>query len=259
MPLGSLGPIAGHPESKIAPLRRDMKFTVPVSCSTCGCDFKTLGYVDLTFPPATCLKCGETIHLIDPLTISIVAERLLYRSKAEFEGGDFTMPIICSAMAIETALTRLFLKWREIDHGFPATPTSQADRVAWEKEYRKGIGRGGFANSANFVSKRLTGELFDDFVDDFAKRSKTVTLIKAGFPAVPKSYLTAAHIHKELFDKRNRIMHWGEVNYKKPDAQKALDAGLTAMAVLRVMDKERADALERKLRGASQPVWSSRP
>jgi hypothetical protein len=200
----------------------------------------------MTFPPATCPSCGETIYLFDPLTFSIVAERLLYRSKAEFEAGDFTMPIICSAMAIETALTRLFLKWREIANGFPATPTSHGDRAAWEKEYRNGVGRGGFANSANFLSKYLTGKSFDDFVDDFTKRSKAVVLIKAGFPAVPKSHLTAAHIHKELFKKRNLIMHWGEVNFKKADAQKAFDAGLVAMALLRVIDKEMAAALDRK-------------
>jgi len=225
-----------------------MKFTVPVACSGCGCDFKTLGYGELTFPPATCPKCGQTIHIIDPLAISIVSERLLYRSKAELESGDFTMPIICGAMAIESALTRLFLKWREIEHGFPATRTTDADRKGWEAEYRKGVGRGGFANSANFVSKYFTGKSFDAFVEDFTKRSKAATRVKAGFPAVPKGQLTAAYIHKELFDKRNRIMHWGAVSFGKQEAEQAFGAALTAMAVLREIDKEKADELDRKLR-----------
>src|ERR1700683_4260049 len=119
-----------------------MKFAVPVSCSDCGCDFKARGYGGLTFSALTCPQCGNTIHLIDPLTISIVAERLLYRSEAELENGDFTMPIICSAMGIESALTRLFLKWEEVEHGFPATPASDADRAALETEYRNGVGKG---------------------------------------------------------------------------------------------------------------------
>jgi hypothetical protein len=223
-----------------------MKFTVPVACSACGCDFKTLGYGALTFPPATCPRCGQTIHIIDPLTISIIAERLLYRSQAELENSDFTMPIICSAMAIETALTRLFLKWKEIEHGFPATPTAEVDREAWEKEYRVGVGRGGFANSANFVSKYLTGKSLNDFVDDFVARSKPATLITAGL-TVPKSHLKTDYIHKELFNRRNRIMHWGKVDYDKAEAQKAFGAALAAIAVLKVIDKRKADELDRRL------------
>jgi hypothetical protein len=140
-----------------------MKFTVPVSCSTCGCDFRTLGYGHLTFPPATC-TCGATIHVFDPLTISIVGERLLYRSQAELDSGDFTMPIICGAMAVETALTRVYLKWREIEHGYGTA--TDADRETWEGDYRTGTRRGGFANSANFVSEYLMGKPFDSFVND---------------------------------------------------------------------------------------------
>lgn len=220
-----------------------MKFPVPVACSACGCDFKTLGYGELTFPPATCPTCGQTIHIIDPLTISIVAERLLYRSQAELENSDFTMPIICSAMAIETALTRLFLKWKEIEHGFPGTPTADTDREAWEKEYRTGVGRGGFAKSANFVSQYLTGNSFDGFVDDFLKKSTPATLIKMGLTC-PSSHLKGAYIQNELFNKRNRIMHWGEVDYEKADAQKAFGAALAAFAVLKVIDKKKADDLD---------------
>jgi hypothetical protein len=85
-----------------------MKFTVPISCSGCGCDFKALGYGESKFPPAACPKCGETIHILDPLTVSIVAEQLLYRSQFELENGDFTMPIIFSEMAVKTALTRVW-------------------------------------------------------------------------------------------------------------------------------------------------------
>jgi hypothetical protein len=224
-----------------------MKFTVPVSCSKCGCNFKALGYAELTFPPATCPNCGQTIHIIEGLTFSIAAVRLLYRSEAELASGDFTMPIICGAMAIESALTSLFLKWKQLGHGFPGVPTTDTDREAWEKEYRDGTRPGGFANSANFVSNCLTGKSFDDFVDDFIKRSKTVTLIKVGL-TVPETQMKAAYIQSELFNRRNRIMHWGEVKYEKADAEKALAAAGTAFALLTVMDKEKADEFNRELR-----------
>lgn len=212
-----------------------MKFAIPVSCSACGCDFKALGYGELTFPPATCPKCGQAIHIIDPLTFSIVAERLLYRSQAELDGGDFTMTIILGAIAIETALMRLFLKWKEIEHGYPATATTDTDRASWEQEYRTGVGRGGFTKTANFVTKYLTGKSFDDFANGLVKHIKKMT--------IPKSHLKTAYIHKELFNKRNYIMHRGKVDYEKQDAQKAANAAIAAMTVLRAIDKKKADAL----------------
>ncbi len=215
-----------------------MKFTVPISCSACGCDFRALGYGQLTFPPATC-TCGATIHVIDPLTISIVGERLLYRSQAELESGDFTMPIICGAMAVETALTRVYLKWREIEHGYGTA--TDAVREAWVRDYRKGTKPGGFANSANFVSNYLMGKPFDSFVDDVAAKSGT----SLGVPVIE---MKSAHISAELFTRRNQIMHWGNMEYTKQDAQKAFDAAQTAFAVLRAMDKEKADAADRRMR-----------
>jgi len=215
-----------------------MKFTVPISCSVCGRDFSALGYGQLTFPPATC-TCGATIHVFDPLTISVVGERLLYRSQAELQSGDFTMPIICGAMAVETALTRVYLKWREIEHGYGTA--TDADRKAWEGDYFNGVRPGGFAKSANFVSGYLTGKSFDSYVDDLAARSGTAL-------AVPVIEMKTAHINAELFKRRNRIMHWGNVEYTKQDAQKAFEAAQSAFAVLRVMDKDKADAADRKMR-----------
>ena len=215
-----------------------MKFTVPVSCSACGRDFSALGYGKLTFPPATC-KCGAAIHVYDPLSISVVGERLLYRSQAELDSGDFTMPIICGAMAVESALTSVYVKWRELDHGYGTA--TDAVRKTWVRDYRTGTKPGGFAKSADFVSNYLTGKPFDSFVDDLAARSGTSL-------AVPTIEMKTAHISAELFTRRNQIMHWGNVGYTKQDAQKAFEAAQTAFAVLRVMDKEKADAADRRMR-----------
>jgi len=43
-------------------------------------------------------------------------------------------------------------------------------------------------------------------------------------------------------------MHWGNVEYQKQDAENALKAAHTALAVLSVIDKQKADELEGKLR-----------
>jgi hypothetical protein len=65
---------------------------------------------------------------------------------------------------------------------------------------------------------------------------------------MPAIEMKTAHINAELFKRRNRIMHWGNVDYTKQDAQKAFEAAQTAFAVLRVMDKEKADAEDRRMR-----------
>jgi hypothetical protein len=224
-----------------------MKITIPVGCGSCGCDFTALGYGELTFPPAICPSCGETIHISDPLTFSVIAARLLYRGDAELKNGDLTMPIICGAMAIESALTSLFLKWRQLKHGFPGKATTDADRESWEKEYRDGTRPGGFANSANFLSSYLTGKSFDDFVVDLVQANSKAAIIGAGLPMY-ESQMKTDYIHRELFYRRNRIMHWGEVKYGKTDAEKALAAAGTAFALLTVMDKEKAAEVDRKMR-----------
>lgn len=220
-----------------------MKFSLPISCSSCGCNFAALGLADKKFPPAHCPQCGAAINIIDPLTFSIVSVRLLYRSQAELDGGDYTLSIICSAIAIEAALTQLFVKWKEIDHGYPATTPTDADREAWELEYRDKTKPGGFGNSANFVSKYVTKKTFYAFVEYLVKKYKMDALVAAGFPN-DQNEMTVEHIQSELFTKRNRIMHWGVVNYTKEDAVSAYTAALTAFGQLNEMDKERRETME---------------
>jgi hypothetical protein len=56
--------------------------------------------------------------------------------------------------------------------------------------------------------------------------------IKAGFPQY-ESQLKASYVHQELFHRRSRIMHWGEVNYRQEDALLALNAAFSAFAFLK--------------------------
>jgi hypothetical protein len=224
-----------------------MKFSVPVACSSCGYDFSALGHAEERFPAAVCPKCGAQIHILDPLSISVVAERLLYRSQREITEGDYTLSIICSAIAVESALTQVFLKWKRIEHlKLESRQATDDEQDTWAQEYRKRTG-GGFEKSANFVSEFLCGKIFDDFVANFLQRSSEIALIKAGFPLY-ESQLKASYIHQELFHRRNRIMHWGRVNYQQEDASLAFKAACSAFAVLKVIDTEKYQAMERTWR-----------
>ena len=176
--------------------------------------------------------------MFDPLSISLIAERLLLRSRAEVDGGDPTISIICSAVAVEAALTQVFVKWKKIEHNVVKPTATQRDK--WEKEYKNAARRdksrrSGFEKSADLVSKYLTNKMFDDFVSGYVKKSGVIVL-------------EASQVHKELFDKRNRIMHWGDVDFEKDDALSALKVACDAVSVLKAMDRERCEAMERSFR-----------
>jgi hypothetical protein len=224
-----------------------MKFSVPVTCPSCSTEFSAPGVGEERIPTATCPKCGSAIHIIDQLSVSVVAERLLYRSQSELASGDYTFSIVSSAMAVEAAYTQAFMKWKSIEH-MQATgenPTEK-ERETWEEEYRDET-RGNFEESAKFVAKFLGGKTFNQFVDDSLARESKAAIIKAGLPP-NKDQLRPKYIHTELFRRRNRIMHWGMVDYQQGDASAALKAAQTAFAVLKALDKEKYEVMEKAFR-----------
>jgi hypothetical protein len=224
-----------------------MKFSVPVICPSCETTFATSGVGEERIPAVTCPSCGAVIHMIDPLSLSIVAERLLYRSHNELTKRDYTYSIISSAIAVEAAFAQAFMKWKRIDYS-QTTGKEPTDKVeqTWEEEFRDQT-RGSFKASAKFVAKYLCGTTFDQFANDFLAHNKPAAIIKAGLPP-NKNHLKVDYIYKELFLRRNRIMHWGKVNYEEVDASVALEAARTAFSILKAIDKQKYQAMERAWR-----------
>ncbi len=214
-----------------------MKITIQVICSGCNSEFPVTGDAGKKFPAAICPKCNAAINIVDPLSISVVAERLLHRSKGEMECGDYTLSIICSAMAVECFLTQSFLKWKGLEN-FKSTghfPT-ESEQSELEKGYTKSAG---FLTPADFVSNSLAGMGFNEFV---AKDPKAKAIM-AGFPDAaglsPKEYF-----QQGLFKKRNRILHWGEVNYLQIDATLCLSVAVAVIGILKIMDAQKCEKME---------------
>jgi len=159
----------------------------------------------------------------------------LYRSKAELEGGDYSLSIVIATMAVESFLTRLFLKLKGMDSyattfNLP-TPTQEE---AWEHEYPR---KGGFIAPADFVSKKITGLTFDGFV----AQNNLATNIMAGFPDAVNLSATK-YFQNELFRRRNRIAHWGYVNSTKAEARQCHTLAVAIVSILREMDKSKYGA-----------------
>ena len=119
-------------------------------------------YGDAEFEAANCPDCEKSGHLMDPLSVSVTAERLLYRSKTELDSGDYSLSIVIGVMAVESYLTRLFLKLKGMASYASTFNQRQQRRRSGRKEYPRS---GGFSGPVGFVSQRLVGITFDKFVE----------------------------------------------------------------------------------------------
>jgi len=160
-----------------------------------------------------CSSCKKTTYLIDPLSVSVTAERLLYRSKAELENGDYSLSIVIATIAVESYLTRLFLKLKGMEnYATTFELPNESMEAQWEKEYPRS---GGFLKPSDFVAKQFTGLTFDQFV----LSNNTVTAHAfLGLPN-PNKILPSRYFQNELFNRRNRIAHWGYVNSTRQEAE----------------------------------------
>ena len=206
-----------------------MKFEIENTCD-CGGRYVFSAYGDAEFGVATCSRCEKSQHAIDPLSVSVTAERLLYRSMAEIKGGDYSLAIVIAAMAVESYLTRLFLKLKGME-AYAATfklPTAEQE-AAWEQEYPRS---GGFLGPVGFVSQRLARARFDDFVEGNGPA-------KAIFQRLPNpsQVSPAQYFQDELFKRRNRIVHWGYVNSTRTEAAECHTIAVAIVSILREMDK----------------------
>jgi hypothetical protein len=206
-----------------------MKFTINPICS-CGRKLTSTAYGDGDFESVVCPDCNMTYHQVEPLSVSPAAERLLLRSNAELEAGDYSLAVVIGAMAVEAFLTSFFMKLKGMDNyaltWSLATPLEEA---AWEKEYPRS---GGFPKPADFVSNKIAGVPFDEFV-------VTNQTAKAIMDSLPEAVGQSAKdfFQVNLFYPRNRIAHWGYVNTTEAEGQRCHELAVAIVSIFREMDR----------------------
>jgi hypothetical protein len=206
-----------------------MKFSYQVPCG-CGARVTVIAYGDGDWSGVACPDCHNMLHVFDPLSVSVTAERLLGRSQAELLDGDYSLSIVISAMAIESFLTRSFMKLKGMNmlmENF-TWPTTEEEK-AWEVEYPR---TGGFPQPADFVSSKLAGMSFDKFVTTNLVARTAVSK----FPEVA-GQSARDFFQKGLFVPRNRIAHWGYVNATKQEASRCLELAIAVITIFREMDR----------------------
>jgi len=214
-----------------------VKFSIPITCDDCG---KFLVDVNgAQFPKeAQCPNCSKTIWLIEPLG-NIAGMAIMYRAATELASADSTMTIVLAAMAVESQLAYLFMKWNRVDLTGQRNPTD-ADEEEWEESWRD---IRSVAARFDRVSSRLTGKSFDSFLSANGDLLKSVrTQYQSSGEASAKDFFV-----KGLFHKRNRIVHFGKIDFQQSEAELCFALATALWHILVAMDADCYRGLQSKL------------
>jgi hypothetical protein len=216
----------------------EMKFSFPVTCG-CGETF-SVNVSGTQFPKtAHCPNCSSSIWLVEPLG-NVVGMAILGRAATEVQRGDSTLAIVLGAMAVECDMAYLFMKWKGIDLMGTKMPGDD-DRNEWERQWREDVRT--VASRFDKVSGLLAGQTFDSFL---AQNSGLLKPLHKNYPASKSEPSPKKFFIRELFHKRNRIVHFGEIDFPQADAEMCLTLATTLSQVLSAMDAQRRLALDAK-------------
>jgi len=159
---------------------------------------------------------------------------LLEKSRNELlQEKDYPMAIVFAAMAVESELSRLYGKWKEIECIMPGR---EFNREECETELRSFIS---IDRKIEGVSKFLVGSGIDDFV---GSRPELEERASKYFRSVRVGSL-ASDFQKQLFWPRNSVLHWGDVKYSYDDAAKCFTFAELGLHIFRAMDGHRRATL----------------
>ena len=189
-----------------------MKSSIPIKCPNGNCakefpqDFRGSSLPEY----AQCPYCGAQIYLYSPLG-DIAARLLMLRAQQELADEDVTVSILLSVIAVERHMSFLFFKWRGIDSGKLLHERTQEDLSNLEKDWSdmRSIGK-----RLDELSRLLTDSVFDEFACE--NRQQLVPHLAGFCPSTSfKKFF-----QENLFDTRNRIVHYGEIDFEKPDGER---------------------------------------
>ena len=191
-----------------------MKNSIPVVCPSCKKQF-TQGIIGSQLPDyADCPKCHARIYNVSPLG-SFVTSLLMHRAQQELDNNDITLAIILSAVAVEGQMTYLFFKWKKVDNfSYEIAPE-------WEEDWTnmRSIGK-----RMDELSKFLAGVNFDSFAQ---QKKASLQSALSGACYNPARSLKD-FFQEQFFEKRNRIVHYGEIDFKESDGQQCLNIGFVS-------------------------------
>ncbi len=215
-----------------------MKVPLPVTCLACKETF-VLDVRGSDLPEYTkCPKCGAQSRNLWPLG-NAVTILLMERAKQELADGDVTITILVSSMAVEGEMAFLYFKWKGIDENKLPHAITEADRERWGEAWK---GFSSFTTQLDVVSKLLSHEAFDAF----ARQNKAWLFPKLdGFD---RATSIKQYFQNHFYRTRNRVVHYGEVDFQKPDGERCFSLAWLLLRLFHAMDRKACELLEARQR-----------
>lgn len=212
-----------------------------IPCAKCGKRLTVETKGSEPYPALTC-ECGTTINVVESLMG--ISGRVFCRAEVELLGEDFSLAIVLSAMSVECRLAFLYSKWKALDAGLIESEVTEAHTDAWEKEFQDW--KGGVGGKLDKVTRLLTGETFDSFL---ARRGDLAALLQQAHSIMPTTPAREFFV-TELFRKRNKILHSGQVQFGRFEAEACVKMARSLLQVIGEIDKERYTRFDREQHGA---------
>lgn len=217
-----------------------MKFPMLVPCAKCGKRLTVEAKGNGPYSDPQC-ECGAAIWVVQ--SDMRLSRRTLCRAEHELLGEDFSLAIILSAMSVECELAFLHSKWKLLDAGLVPSEATQVHTDAWEEEFRKI--QGGISGKLDGITQMLADETFDVFL---ARRIDLSEAFKRAYQNMgarsPKVYFV-----EELFRKRNKILHSGQVQFGRTEAVECMRMAMSLLQIIAEIDKEKNVRFTKSLQG----------
>jgi hypothetical protein len=225
-----------------------MKSSFPVMCGACR-EWFPVNFTGIAVPESTqCPKCNSPIYLVPPLG-NVVAMAILGRAQTELQNEDWTLTIVLGAMSVECELVYLFMKWSRVDHEFVShrMPTDAEDE-AFEKQWRDDFRT--IAAKIDKVSGLLIGQSFDSFLSE---NSGLLQEVRAKYPTFDTTKSLKNLFIEGLFHKQNKVVHSGQIDFQKTDAEMCFTLAVTLYRILIAMDRQRISTFDAQLSAKRKP------
>lgn len=222
-----------------------MKSAISVTCQ-CGEPITVQATGTQAFKDTQCPSCKAPIWFVAPLG-NQVGLRIMNRAWIELQQEDFTLTIVLSAMAVECELAYFYVKWKALDFAW-ANDTPFHDPVKREEYAEEWRNFRYIARRFDEVSQLLTGKNFDSFLQD---NSALIKGVESEYPTFKNFTSRKEFFRQELFDRRNKIVHRGEIDFQEAEGKMCFALATALFHIIKAMDVHRIKVMDMQLNAAS--------
>jgi len=168
------------------------------------------------------------------------------RAWNELRQQDFTLTIVLSAMAVECELAYFYIKWKTWEFAW-ANDTHFHDPVKREEYAEEWRNFRYISRRFDEVSQLLTGKNFDSFLQNNGALLKAV---ENEYPTCKNFTSWKEFFRQELFDRRNKIVHRGEIDFQQAEGKMCFALATALFHIIKAMDTHRIKVMDSQLNPA---------